>query len=136
LAFRCFVVNINSSVSDQIIMLLYSVASLTNASSIQHQPNWLHSGSKLRLSFRRNWKCSSSIIPSLICMHYPLCQFSGFLTRQCSSSRIHFHFYHSPSHHLLLVSENKPPSVIAVFVIFHRHTKSPLILIHLSFSVG
>jgi len=44
------------------------------------------------------------ITPSLLCMHYPLCQFSGFLTWQCSSFRIHFHCYYSPSHHLLRIS--------------------------------
>jgi len=44
---------------------------------------------------------------------------------QCSSSRIHFHCYHSPSHHLLLVSENEPLSVIDVLVRFYRQSKSP-----------
>ena len=32
---------------------------------------------------------------------------------------------HPPSHHPLLVSESKPPSVITVFVDFYRHFKSP-----------
>jgi hypothetical protein len=35
------------------------------------------------------------------------------------------HCFYSPSHHSLLVSENKPPSVIVVLVGFYRHSKSP-----------
>jgi len=37
---------------------------------------------------------------------------------KCSSSYNHFHCYHSPSHHSSLVSDNKPPSVIATWVAF------------------
>jgi len=72
----------------------------------------------------RSSKRSSSTDHSLLSLYtlYPLCQFSGFLTRQCSSSHIHFHCYHSPLHQLLLVPENKPQSVIAVLVGFYRHS--------------
>jgi len=97
---------------------------LINPASIKPAPLWFY----LRLSFMRNSKRTFSlqpIISFLVCMHYPLCQFSGFLTRQCSSSHIHFHCYLSPSHHLLLVSENQSPLVITVLVGFYRHSKSP-----------
>jgi len=65
------------------------------------------------------------IIPSLVCIHYRLCQFSGFLTRRCSSSHNHFHCYNSPSHHSLPVCENKPLSVIVVLVGLFAGTLNP-----------
>jgi len=82
----------------------------------------------------RNSKRSSSTDHSfLVCMHYHLCQFSGFLTRQCSSSHTHFHCYHSPSRHSLLLSENKSPLVITTLVGYYRHSITPPTLSHSSF---
>jgi hypothetical protein len=82
----------------------------------------------LPLSFMRNWKRSSStksFDPSLVCMHYP---FVSSLVLGLALFFISFpfssHCYHSPSHHSmqLLVSENKPSSVIAELVGFYRQT--------------
>jgi len=120
------------------IMLLYSgiVFASSFVNQTPHQPsinqNRFHSGSFfVSVSYETQNVPFQPIIPSLVCMHYPLCKFSGFLTQQCSSYHIHFHCYHSPSPDLLLVSENKPHSVIAVLVGFFR--KSPINPSHSSF---
>jgi len=106
--------------------IVFPSSFVTQASSTQHQSNRLHSGSFFVLVSSETQNIPlQPIILFLVCMHYPLCQFSGFLTRQCSSSHIHFHCYNLPSHHLLLVSENKHSSVITVFVGLYRHSKSP-----------
>jgi len=72
-----------------------------SASSTQHQSNRLHSG-----FIFVSVSCETQNVPLqpiiLVGMHNPLCQFSGFLTRQCSSSHIHCHSYHSLTHHSLL----------------------------------
>jgi len=106
--------------------------------STPHQPTINQTDSTLTLSslsFMWKSKRSSPTDRSLLSlyMHYHLCQFSGFSTRQCSSSHIYFLCYHSPSHHLFLVSENKPTSVIAVLVGFDRHSKCTSYHSHSSF---
>ena len=80
----------------------------------------------LHLSFMRNSKRSYStdhFLHSLL--HYPP-HVSSLVQRHGNfpSSLIHFDCYHSPSQHALLVSENKPPSVIAVLVSFYGHSES------------
>jgi len=68
-------------------------ASPINQRIINPASNRLHSGSIfVSVSCETQNIPLHSIIPSLVCMHYPSCQFSGFLTRQCSSSHICFHF--------------------------------------------
>jgi len=62
-------------------------------------------------------------------MHYPLCQFSDFLTRQCSSSHVHFHCYHSRSLHLLgpyWCLRISLRQLSLYWIGFYRHSKSPI----------
>ena len=124
-----FVLVWNLRIDHSRIMLLYSgivfPSSFVNQrliirAPIKPAPLWLY----LRLGFIRYSKRSSSADHSLLSLYAlpPHCQFSGILTRQCFSSHIHFHYYHSLSHHSLLVSDNKPPSVIAELVGFYRHS--------------
>ena len=83
----------------------------------------------LRLSFMRNSKRSSSLDHSLpLSLHaLPPTPMSvlWFLDPAIFFMSYPFHRNRSQSPHSLLVSENKPPSVIAVLVGFYRHSKSP-----------
>ena len=92
-------------------------------SAIKLAPFWPY----LRLSFMRNSKRSSSLDHSLpLSLHaLPPMSVFWFLDPAIFFISYPFHRNRSQSPHSLLVSENKPPSVIAVLVGFYRHSKSP-----------